>query len=225
MLGHSLTINASKVFRAGWSSPETVCPTIILQVRVPWGDDALMSQILQGFAQNEDWLRRQHRHTLNLTFKVCLDGGSAEPIAEKLENELLLLLTSRPGTFFDFGYISGGEMSPEDVLHILRYLINRINVELPFGLEVSKLKNEVNRHREGKHAIDQLTFRLTQIEVKEAVIFREAWQTVKIVDFLGCQNRQTAGVRGHARATFSECKKYAFCTASRNCISSYRQAV
>ena len=72
--------------------------------------------------------------------------------------------------------------------------IDRVDEELPFGLEISKLKDEVNRHRDRKHAVDQFAFRRAQIEVKAAIIFGEAWQTVKIVDFLGGQDRQAASV-------------------------------
>jgi len=60
----------------------------------------------------------------------------------------------------------------------------RIDKELPFGLEIAKLKDEVNRHRDRKHAVDQLSLCRAQIEVKEAIILGEAWQAVKIVDLL-----------------------------------------
>ena len=66
----------------------------ILQIGVPRGDDALMGQVLQDLAQNEDWLRRQHRDALCLPLKFRLRGGVTGPVAEQLENDLLLLQTS-----------------------------------------------------------------------------------------------------------------------------------
>jgi hypothetical protein len=50
------------------------------------------------------------------------------------------------------------------------------------------------------------------------VLFRKAGQIVKIVYLLDGQDRQATGFGGHARATFSECKKYTFRTAGWRCL-------
>jgi DNA invertase Pin-like site-specific DNA recombinase len=88
--------------------------------------------------------------------------------------------------------------------------------ELSFGLEVSKLKDQVNRHGNRVHAVYQIQFHRTQIELQAAIIFGKARQSVKIVDLLGGQDRQT-GVTCHARAAFRECKKYTFRTVGWRC--------
>ena len=64
------------------------------------------------------------------------------------------------------------------------------------------------------HTVDQVAFRRAHIKVEVAFRFHKAWQAVNIVYFLNGQDRQAAGVGGHARRTFSECKKYTFRTAS-----------
>jgi hypothetical protein len=68
----------------------------------------------------------------------------------------------------DCGHISRRKIAPKDVAHVFRHSIEFVDEELPFSLEVSKLKDEVNRHRDRKHAVDQLPFRRAQIEVKAA---------------------------------------------------------
>jgi hypothetical protein len=72
------------------------------------------------------------------------------------------------------------------------------------------LKDEVDRYRDRNYAIDQFTLRRAQIEVKAAILFGKTRQAIKVVDLLGGQDRQATGVGGHARATFSECKKLHF---------------
>jgi hypothetical protein len=54
-----------------------------------------------------------------------------------------------------------------------------------------------------------------KVEEEAPILLRKAWQGEKIVDFPGGQDRQTAGVGGHAQGTFSECKK---CTFSRHVL-------
>ncbi len=157
-----------------------------------------MSQVLQGFAQNEDRLRRQHRHTLRLPFKFLLRTGITGSVVEQLENGSLLLQASGFRERVDFRQMPRGEVATKDVLQIVYDRLEAIDEKLPFGFEVSKLKNEVNRHRKCHHVIDQLQLRCTQIEVKAAIGFGKAGQAIKFVDFLSGQDRQP-GVTGHAR--------------------------
>ena len=99
----------------------------------------------------------------------------------------------------DFGDIPRREIAAKDVPQIVCHRCARVDEELVFGLKIGELKDEVNRHRNRIHTVDQAAFRRTQIEVEAAVIFRKVWQAVKIVDFLDGQDRQAAGVSGHAR--------------------------
>jgi hypothetical protein len=82
-----------------------------------------------------------------------------------------------------------GEMVAKDVLQVVRDGLEIVDEELPFGLEVSKLKDQVDRHRNREHAIDQFPLRRAQIEVKAAIVFGEAWQAIKVFDLMGGQNR------------------------------------
>jgi hypothetical protein len=70
-------------------------PDHALHVRVARNYDTLMNQVLQDLAQNENRLRRQHRHALRFLFQICLGGGIAGPIVEQLEDDFLLFQTSR----------------------------------------------------------------------------------------------------------------------------------
>ena len=90
---------------------------------------------------------------------------------------------------FDFSQTPRREIAAKDVLQVVCDRFERIDEELPFGLEIAKLKDEVNRHRDRKHAVDQFALCRAQIEVKAAIIFGEAWQAVKIVDLLDGQDR------------------------------------
>ena len=65
--------------------------------------------------------------------------------------------------------------------------------------EVEELKDQMYRYRDRIDTVNQVAFGWAQSEVEAAVLFRKAWQAVKIIDFLGSQDRQTAGVSGHVR--------------------------
>jgi hypothetical protein len=62
-----------------------------------------------------------------------------------------------------------------------------------------ELKDQMYRHRDCIDTVDQVAFGWAQSEVEAAVLFRKAWQAVKIIDFLGSQDRQTAEVSGQVR--------------------------
>ena len=74
-----------------------------------------------------------------------------------------------------------------------------VHEELSFGFKIAELKDQMYRHRDRIDTVDQVAFGWAQSEVEAAVLFRKAWQAVKIIDFLGSQDRQTAGVSGHVR--------------------------
>jgi hypothetical protein len=89
--------------------------------------------------EDEDRLRRQHRHALRLLFKFLLRAGIAGPVVEQLENGSLLIEPSWFRERIDLGYSTCREMTAKDVLQVVRNSREGIDKELAFGFEVSKL--------------------------------------------------------------------------------------
>jgi hypothetical protein len=102
------------------------------------------AQFLVEYAKRPGTLPMQRRIIVG-TPEVVKSG--IEAIAQ-LENSLLLLQTSRPGRRLDFGPFSRGKIALKNVVGVFHDRAEFVNQELPFGLEIPKLQNEVNRNRD-----------------------------------------------------------------------------
>src|SRR5437867_2875630 len=89
-------------------------------------------------------------------FKFLLRTGITGSVVEQLENGSLLFQARGFRERVDFRQMPRGEVATKDVLQIVYDRLEAIDEKLPLGFEVSKLKNEVNRHRKCHHVIDQL---------------------------------------------------------------------
>ena len=119
-------------------------------------------------------------------------------IVEQLENDLLLFEACRLGKHLDFDNIPRRKIAVADMFQVVNHLFARVDEELTLGLEMTALKNQVNCYGDRIHTVNQIALCRTQIEEEAPVIFRKVWQTEKIVDFLGGQDRQAAGAGDHA---------------------------
>ena len=110
---------------------------------------------------------------------------------------------------FDSNQTPRREVAATNVLQVFCNCIERIDEKLSFCLEIAKLKDELNGHRDRVHAVDKIQFHRAQVEVKAAIVFSKEGQAVNIVDLLGSQDRQTS-ITDHCARSFLECKKYTF---------------
>ena len=59
-------------------------------------------------------------------------------------------------------------------------------------------------------------FGRAQLKIKIPVVLRESWQTVKIVDFDSCQDRQAVRINALVEVGGRQCKRYTFRSRPRN---------
>ena len=131
-------------------------------------------------------------------------------IVEQLENDLLLFEACRLGKHLDFDNIPRRKIAVADMFQVVNHLFARVDEELTLGLEMTALKNQVNCYGDRIHTVNQIALCRTQIAEEAPVIFRKVWQTEKIVDFLGGQDRQAAGAGDHAELTFCSAESLLF---------------
>jgi len=133
-------------------------PHHILQIGVPWGDNALICQVIQGFTQDVDRLCRQFGDALRLQFQFCLGSAIAESEIEQLKYDPLLFETGGFRQCLDRSQFLAWEVLLENVTKIVEHSVPFVNEKLPLGLKITELEHQVSSRRAGVDTVNCTPF-------------------------------------------------------------------
>ncbi len=186
----------------------------LLQKSVPRRNKALVRQVLQDLAYNRDGLGRQHSDPLGLALQLGLSDVVTDVIVEQPENDPLLCQAGGFGWRRDACHLLYRKILLEDRAHIIKHCLTPREEELSLRFEVAELQRQMYGDRCGASRVDHRAFGRTHVEIQAPVFCSETRQAIQVVDFLGGQDREAAGIDAHGMVLVTACIKYTFRTAT-----------